>query len=144
MFYGCIPPPNLHHHDPTSEGWCEDIGEMVEVMSTVSNEHSTVLLELSGITAEDSRIAGRCYPCDEGCLDMVSSIDLTKYDQVTTLLALVSTAVPWLIVMYDTNDEHIAQVQMLLCQQQVDNKRKQQRGKGAALPNPCLNAKALM
>ena len=64
MLVGCTPPPNLCHHELTSEAWCENIVEMSDVMTTVCNEHSTLLLELSGIDASDSRIACRCYPCD--------------------------------------------------------------------------------
>ena len=125
MFFGCTPPANLFHHELACDAWCENIVEMSNVMTTLCNERSTVLLELSGIEASDSRLACRCYPCDvdtgQGCLDLVAPVDLTDHDQVKVLLALNSSLFPWLIVMYDTMDEYVAQVQMLLCQQQVDH-----------------------
>ncbi len=54
VFFGCTPPPNFFHHEVTSEAWCENSVEMSDVMTMLFNEHSTILLELSGIDASDS------------------------------------------------------------------------------------------
>ena len=77
MFFGCTPPDNLLHHHLTSKAWCENVSELTEVLCAAHNEHSTVLLELSGVEAQYSRVAGRCHPSYQGCLDVVAPIDLT-------------------------------------------------------------------